>query len=41
MDMMAWWRANYMGLLRYRVGEAGRVPSFRRATHDVIEPSGD
>lgn len=41
MDLFAWWRANYMGLLRYRVGEAGRVPSFRRATHDVIEPTGD
>ena len=26
MDFFAWWRENYLGWLRYRVGEHGRIP---------------
>jgi UDP-2,3-diacylglucosamine pyrophosphatase LpxH len=26
MDFMAWWRENYMGWLRFRVAEEGRIP---------------
>jgi hypothetical protein len=40
MDMMAWWRANYLGWFRFRAGEAPRVPSLRPA-HAVVEPNND
>ena len=26
LDFLAWWRENYMGWLRFRVGEEGRIP---------------
>lgn len=41
MDMLAWWRSNYMGWFRFRIGEARRDPSMRRATHEVIHPGGE
>ncbi|MEL6345289.1 MAG: hypothetical protein AAFV53_19440, partial [Myxococcota bacterium] len=27
MDFLAWWRENYLGWLRFRTGEEGRIPS--------------
>ncbi len=36
MDMTAWWRANYMGWLRFRVGEVGKAPSIRRLNQDAV-----
>ena len=36
MDMMAWWRSNYMGWFKYRAGEANQKHTFRR-----IEPTLD
>jgi UDP-2,3-diacylglucosamine pyrophosphatase LpxH len=41
MDMMAWWRANYLGWFRFRAGETRRAPSLRPATHTVVEPNND
>ncbi len=41
MDMMAWWRANYMGWFRFRVGEVRNRDSDSRATHEIVRPTGD
>ncbi|MFT4976985.1 MAG: UDP-2,3-diacylglucosamine pyrophosphatase LpxH [Myxococcota bacterium] len=30
MDFLSWWRENYMGWLRFRVGEEGRLPTVIR-----------
>ena len=41
MDLMAWWRANYMGWLRFRVAEVRLDPKVRRATHEIVYPEGE
>ncbi len=38
MDFLAWWRENYMGWLRYRVGEEGRIPAVIHPPQDSPHP---
>ena len=33
-DFIAWWRENYLGWLRYRVAEEGRLPYIERAPRE-------
>ena len=40
MDLMAWWRANYMGWFRFRVGEIQKTDNDCRATHEIVRPKG-
>jgi UDP-2,3-diacylglucosamine hydrolase len=40
MDFMSWWRENYLGWLRFRVGEEGRMQSVIRAEEAVESESG-
>jgi UDP-2,3-diacylglucosamine pyrophosphatase LpxH len=34
-DFMAWWRENYLGWLRYRVAEEGRIPHIETSTKET------
>ena len=41
MDMMAWWRENYMGWFRFRVAEAGHIPPLHSASPEVLGDNKD